>query len=80
VKAKIFNFAERAAVDYSKALDTDEGPSLKQKIDRAIGDKLVYSKVREAMGGELDYAISGGSALNPELMHFFRGVGVNLYE
>ncbi|MBC6794157.1 long-chain fatty acid--CoA ligase [Corynebacterium sp. LK28] len=80
VKAKIFNFAERAAVDYSHALDTEEGPSLKQKINRAIGDKLVYSKVREAMGGELDYAISGGSALNPELMHFFRGVGVTLYE
>jgi long-chain acyl-CoA synthetase len=80
IGAKIFPIAEKVAVDYSKALDTPEGPSLGLKIQRAIYDKLVYGKVKEAMGGELQYCISGGSALNPELMHFFRGIGVRIYE
>lgn len=80
IGAKIFEQAEKVAVEYSKALDTPEGPNLALKIRHALFDKLVYSKVKAAMGGELQYAISGGSALNPELMHFFRGVGVLIYE
>ncbi|AGP30473.1 AMP-dependent synthetase/ligase [Corynebacterium terpenotabidum] len=80
IGAKIFPFAEKTAVAYSKALDTDEGPGALLKARRALFDKLVYVKVREAMGGALQYCISGGSALNPELMHFFRGIGVRIYE
>ncbi|MGN0095643.1 MAG: AMP-dependent synthetase/ligase [Corynebacterium sp.] len=78
--AKIFPLAEKAAVEYSKALDTASGPTVGQKIKRTVFDKLVYGKVKAAMGGELQYCISGGSALNPELMHFFRGIGVRIYE
>ena len=80
LKAKIFLRAEKVAVDYSRALDNPEGPSAALKVQRAIYDKLVYSKVREAMGGELEYAISGGSACNPDLLHFFRGIGVRIFE
>ncbi len=79
-KAKIFQRAELVATEYSRALDTAAGPSLKLKAQRFLYDKLVYSKIRTALGGELKYAISGGSALNPELMHFFRGAGVYIYE
>lgn len=79
-KAKIFYAAEKTAVEYSQALDTPAGPSRFLKIRRAIFDKLVYQKVRDALGGHLEYAISGGSALNPDLMHFFRGLGVYIYE
>src|SRR5699024_1858284 len=77
---KHFEPAEKSAVESSKALDTPQGPNLALKTSHAIFDKLIYSKVREAMGGDLEYAISGGSALNAELMHFFRGVGVYIYE
>jgi long-chain acyl-CoA synthetase len=45
-----------------------------------VADKLVYSKLREALGGECWFAISGGGALTPELGHFFRGLGVPIYE
>lgn len=80
LKAKIFLQAEKVAVEYSRALDNPEGPSAALKAQRAVFDKLVYSKVREAMGGKLEYAISGGSACNPELLHFFRGIGVRIFE
>ena len=79
-KAKIFAIAEKTATEYSKALDTDKGPGVGLKVRHVIFDKLVYSKLREVLGGNLLYCISGGSALNPELMHFFRGVGVIIYE
>ncbi|MBC2681138.1 AMP-binding protein [Corynebacterium sp. 4HC-13] len=80
LKAKIFALAEKTATDYSKALDTQEGPGFALKARRALYDKLVYSTLRAALGGRLLYCISGGSALNPELMHFFRGVGVKIFE
>lgn len=80
IGAKVFPHAEKTAIEYSKALDTPEGPGAMLKARRALFDKLVYSKVREALGGSLQYCISGGSALNPELMHFFRGIGVRIYE
>ncbi|MGO3035087.1 MAG: AMP-dependent synthetase/ligase [Corynebacterium variabile] len=80
IGAKVFPLAEKTAVEYSKALDTKQGPGALLKAKRAVFDKLVYGKVRAAMGGSLQYCISGGSALNSELMHFFRGIGVRIYE
>ncbi|MCD2108410.1 long-chain fatty acid--CoA ligase [Rhodococcus erythropolis] len=79
IPGAIFAFAEATAKEYSQALDKG-GPSLILKAKRAVADKLVYSKLREALGGECWFAISGGGALTPELGHFFRGLGVPIYE
>jgi len=79
VKAAIFRFAEETAIAYSESLDQG-GPSLLLKAKHTLADKLVYSKLRAAMGNECWYAISGGGALSPRLGHFFRGVGVPIYE
>ncbi|WP_241387179.1 AMP-dependent synthetase/ligase [Rhodococcus sp. CH91] len=78
-KAAVFRFAENTAVAYSESLDHG-GPSPVLKIKRNLADRLVYSKLRAAMGDECWYAISGGGALSPRLGHFFRGVGVPIYE
>ena len=79
-KGKIFRTAADAAVEYSKALDTASGPSLKQKITHKLFDALVYSKLRAAMGGKISYAISGGAPLGSRLGHFFRAIGLNVLE
>lgn len=80
VKEKLFLQAEKVAQDYSKALDTAEGPSRALKFKHATFDKLVYSKIRAAMGDSVKYAISGGSAISHDLLHFFRGIGAPIYE
>ncbi|MBH0120437.1 long-chain fatty acid--CoA ligase [Rhodococcus sp. CX] len=79
LNASIFRFAEETAIAYSESLDQG-GPSLALKAKHAMADKLVYSKLRAAMGNDCWYAISGGGALSPKLGHFFRGVGVPIYE
>ena len=68
------------AIEYSKAQDSSEGPSLALRAKHLVFDRLVYSTLRKLLGGRLEYCISGGSALNPELMHFFRGAGVRIFE
>ncbi|GAA4924761.1 long-chain acyl-CoA synthetase [Stackebrandtia albiflava] len=78
-KGKIFEKAAQTAIDYSKSLDTG-GPGLMLKLKHALFDKLVYVKLRTLMGGRCGSAISGGAPLGERLAHFFRGVGVTIYE
>lgn len=80
IKAALFDAAEKTARDYSKALDTEEGPSKALQAKYKVYDKLVYSKIRAAMGNCVQYCISGGAAMDRELLHFYRGIGVPVYE
>ena len=76
----LFERAEAAAIEYSKALDTPAGPSTAQKLRLKLYDKLLFAKIKAAMGEAVQYTISGGSALSSDLGHFFRGLGVTVYE
>ena len=80
IQGALFDRAEATAIAYSRALDTEDGPSFALRSAHKALDKLVLSKIRAGMGGEVDYCISGGSAMSTELMHFFRGIGVPIYE
>ncbi|WP_313550076.1 long-chain fatty acid--CoA ligase [Corynebacterium sp.] len=79
-KRGIFEQAEQAAIEYSKALDTPEGPNRVQKTKHRLFDRLVYSKIRDGVGGSVHYCITGGSAMSQDLLHWFRGIGVPVYE
>lgn len=79
-KGKIFRKAAYTATAYSKALDTKKGPSLGLKIQFTIFDRLVYKKLRAAMGGRVKYAISGGGPLGTRLGHFYRAIGLTVLE
>ncbi|WP_407444887.1 AMP-dependent synthetase/ligase [Rhodococcus sp. (in: high G+C Gram-positive bacteria)] len=78
-KGKIFEKASDVAIQYSQALETG-GPGLGLKIKHAVFDRLVYGKLRAALGGKASMAVAGGAALGARLGHFFRGVGVNVLE
>ncbi|USX48267.1 long-chain fatty acid--CoA ligase [Lentzea sp. HUAS12] len=78
-KGKIFDAAEATSVAYSQALD-DGGPGIGLRIKHAVFDKLVFSKLRAALGGRAMAAVSGGAPLGDRLSHFFRGAGVPVYE
>lgn len=72
--------AEKVAIEYSKAMDTPEGPSRVLKAKRRVFDRIVYSKIKDAIGGSVKYGITGGSAMSGDLLHFFRGIGIPIYE
>ena len=78
-KGKIFKKAADVAIAYSEALDK-KGMSPVLKFKHAIFDKLVYSKIRAGMGGNVEAAISGGAPLGVRLGHFYRGAGVTILE
>ena len=79
-KGKIFRKAAYTAIAYSKALDTASGPSLGLKLQHGLFDKLVYKKLRAAMGGRVAYAVSGGGPLGARLGHFYRAIGLTVLE
>lgn len=72
--------AEKVAIEYSKAMDTPEGPSRVLKAKRRVFERIVYSKIKDAIGGSVQYGITGGSAMSGDLLHFFRGIGIPIYE
>ncbi|MEU6382795.1 AMP-dependent synthetase/ligase [Streptomyces bauhiniae] len=84
-KATPFEKAVDVAVKYADALEakawgTGPGPSAGLRMQHQLFDKLVYSKVRAAMGGRIRNAMSGGSAMDRRLGLFFAGAGVQIYE
>ncbi|CCG02175.1 AMP-dependent synthetase/ligase [Blastococcus saxobsidens] len=78
-KGGIFDRAERVAVAWSKAQDSG-GAGLGLNLQHKLFDTLVYGKLRAAMGGKVEYALSGGAPLGERLGHFFRGIGVTILE
>jgi long-chain acyl-CoA synthetase len=78
-KGKIFDRAAQVAIDWSKAQDTG-GPGIALRAQHALFDKLVYSRLRAALGGRCIGAVSGGAPLGDRLGHFYRGIGVPVYE
>ncbi|HWU32864.1 MAG TPA: long-chain fatty acid--CoA ligase [Marmoricola sp.] len=76
---RLFQRAVDAAIAWSRSLDGGRA-SLTHKARRATYDRLVYAKLRRAMGGRCAYAVSGGAPLGERLAHFYRGVGINVLE
>jgi long-chain acyl-CoA synthetase len=78
-KGRIFAGATAAAVAWSEAHDAGSIP-FGLRVRHAVFDKLVYGKLREAMGGKVQYAVSGGAPLGTRLGHFYRGIGLTILE
>jgi len=79
-KGKIFRAAAHTAIDHSKLLQEGKKIPLGMKIKFALFDRLVYSKLRAAMGGNVVYAVSGSAPLGPRLGHFFHSLGITILE
>ena len=78
-KGKIFRKAADVAIAYSEGMDK-RGFNPLLTLKHSLFDKLVYSKIRAAMGGSVEAAISGGAPLGTRLGHFYRGAGITVLE
>jgi long-chain acyl-CoA synthetase len=87
-KGRIFELAANTAISYSEATadarsengKSSGGAGLLLRARHALFDRLVYGKLRAALGGACRGAISGGAPLGARLGHFYRGVGLTIYE
>lgn len=78
-KGNIFRAAAKVAVEHSRAKDAGKIP-LGLKVKFALFDKLVYSKLRAALGGRVEFAVSGSAPLGERLGRFFHSLGFMILE
>jgi long-chain acyl-CoA synthetase len=78
-KGWIFKAAAQTAVEWSQAQDRG-GAGLLLRGRHALFDRLVYHKLRSALGGDCTASVSGGAPLGARLGHFYRGVGLTIHE
>jgi long-chain acyl-CoA synthetase len=80
-KRRIFDAAAATAIAWSRAASDDgAAPGQALRLRHALFDRLVYAKLRAAVGGNVAYAVSGGGPLGERLGHFFHGAGITILE
>jgi long-chain acyl-CoA synthetase len=77
---KIFYWALRLAEKYTEKKQQGKRIPLIMKLNLKLADKLVYEKIRDKVGGNIKYIISGSSALSEEIAYFFNGIGLPIIE
>lgn len=80
LKEKIFNRAFEVGIKVSRLERAGKSVPLPLKLQHALFDKLVFSKVRERFGGRVRFFISGSAALNPEIAEWFHAAGILILE
>lgn len=77
----LFNHAIKISYSYNKeGWNKGQGLQRLKKPLLKLYDKILFSKIREAYGGELDYFIGGGALLDIELQRFFYALGIPMYQ
>jgi long-chain acyl-CoA synthetase len=75
-KERVFEWATDVSRDYHES--AKQGVGLRMRY--WLADRLVFSDVRQALGGNIDFLISGGGTLSPELCTLYHGMGLPIYE
>jgi long-chain acyl-CoA synthetase len=78
-RGAVFDRAAETAIAWSRGLDRGR-PSLAVRARHAAYSRLVYGRIRDALGGSCRFAVSGGAPLGERLGHFYRGVGLTVLE
>ena len=78
-KGAIFSRAADVAIAWSRGQESGKVP-LAVRAQHRVLDRLVYARLRAALGGRCTYAVSGGAPLGDRLGHFYRGIGVTVLE
>src|SRR5690606_17426358 len=80
VKAKLFTWASGVARSWATHAENGTTPSTSLKLQYALADKLIFTKVRDRFGGRIRFFISGSAPLNQDIAQWFNGVGMPILE
>ncbi|MCT9821447.1 long-chain fatty acid--CoA ligase [Microbacterium sp. W1N] len=79
--SRVWDAAVRTAEEWGRRAEQPTGAMpTALRLRHALFDRLFYRRLRAIMGGRVDYVLSGGARLDPELSLFFRGIGVPVIE
>ena len=77
---KLFNWSLAVGSKVSQCKVAHESIPLMIRLQYSIASKLVFSKIHEALGGNVKWCISGGAPLNPDIARFFHAAGLLILE
>jgi long-chain acyl-CoA synthetase len=80
VKRKLVLWARQVALDWAEVVLRGEAPGTGLRLQHAIADRIVFSKVRATLGGRIRFFVSGSAPLSPQIALFFYGAGVLILE
>ena len=76
VKASLFRWAVGVGGEYQRLLAAGKGIGRTLRMQHAVADRLVLSKIREAVGGEKKVFSAGGAPLSTDIEEFFYAAGI----
>ncbi|WP_269302957.1 AMP-dependent synthetase/ligase [Aeromicrobium sp. HA] len=79
-KLKLFHWAERVGLQVSRLTRAGKPVPLPLKVQHAIADRLVFSKVRDRFGGRVRFFISGAASLSTDIAEWFHAAGILVLE
>ncbi|WP_160297490.1 AMP-dependent synthetase/ligase [Demequina flava] len=79
IRKTLFRWSAKVAREMSASMETG-GPSSGLNFRYKLADRLVLSKIRALLGGNLQYVLAGGAKLTPSFGHFFRGLGITVMQ
>jgi long-chain acyl-CoA synthetase len=79
-KSAIAHWAMRVGAEWAERVTSGKPVGLLLSLKRVVAARLVFSKWRAAMGGQIRYFISGGAPLSPELARIFYGAGLPILQ
>ena len=80
LKKRLFEWSVRTGKKVASAAHKGKQPGPLLKLQHSLGQKLVFSKFHEKLGGNLRFAVSGGAALPKEIGEFFEAAGIKIIE
>ena len=80
IQRRIFSWALQVGREMSRRTAGGHAIPLELRLKRAVAHRLVFSKLHQALGGRLRFAVSGGAPLSPEIATFFHAAGILILE
>ncbi len=79
-KAAIFRWAVKAGIAKARARLTGRTPGTLVSARAAVADRLVFSTIRQRLGGRIRFLVSGSAPLGASVLEFFHGIGLPIVE
>ena len=80
VQKKVYNWSVETGRKRSELLSKKNLIPITLKFKSAIAKFLIYNKIKDIFGGRIRFMISGAAPISPEIIHYFKWMGITIYE